>query len=247
MQDPGHPAGIGDLPISASTWLRGRRVLPRASRAASAVSWRWALARVWSNPRAWRAWRVGEWVRITRRVAPERGGGGLDRGQPAEAGLVHELVAAAGMASRSGCSEGGSEPTKCSPSPARWSWLAAELWPASKTTVSSLHAAGELLVAGDQLVDDGGELGDVGPVARVGVGDQRDPAVAGDHQRQADQAQVVAFLLGLAALGDRRLVVGRVDEGGEVGHVQHQPGQVQAEPVRPSPAEPALDLGQLRR
>ena len=34
--------------ISASTWTRGRRVWPRA----------------------WRAWKVGEWVKITRRVAP---------------------------------------------------------------------------------------------------------------------------------------------------------------------------------
>jgi hypothetical protein len=56
--------------ISASTWARGRRVWPRASRVARADSCRSALARVWSKPRAWRAWKVGEWVKITRRVAP---------------------------------------------------------------------------------------------------------------------------------------------------------------------------------
>jgi hypothetical protein len=52
-------------------------------------------------------------------------------------------------------------------------------------------------VAGHQLVDHCGELGDIGPVPRIGMGDHRDPAVAGDHQRQPDQAQVGAFLLGL--------------------------------------------------
>ena len=84
-------------------------------------------------------------------------------------------------------------------------------------------------VAGHQLVDDGAELGDVGPVAGVGVADHRHPAVAGDHQRQPDQPQIGAFLLGLAALRDRRPLVAGVDEGGEVGHVQRQPGQIQPE------------------
>jgi hypothetical protein len=63
------------------------------------------------------------------------------------------------------------------------------------------------LISGDQLVDDRGELGDVGPVARVGAGDNRDPAITGHHQAQADQPQVIALLLGLAALGDRRLLI----------------------------------------
>jgi hypothetical protein len=84
------------------------------------------------------------------------------------------------------------------------------------------HRLDELPVPGDQLVDDVAELGDVGSVSRVGVGHQRHPAVPGDHQRQPDQAQVRAFLLRLAALGDRRLAVGGVDERREVGHVQHQ-------------------------
>ena len=32
-----------------------------------------------------------------------------------------------------------------------------------------LEAAGQVAVPGDELLDDGGELGDVGPVAGVGV------------------------------------------------------------------------------
>ena len=85
-------------------------------------------------------------------------------------------------------------------------------------------------------VDHVGELGDVGAVAGVGVPDQRDPAVPGDDQAEPDQAQVGAFLLGLAPLRDRRLVVAGVDEGGEVGHVQRHAGHVQAEgPDDPRP------------
>jgi hypothetical protein len=103
------------------------------------------------------------------------------------------------------------------------------------------------VIAGDQLVDDGGELGHIGLVARVGAGDHRDPAIAGDYQGQPDQAQVVAFLLGLATLGDRRLLVPGVDEGGEVGHVTHQGCQIQPELPGHRHAEPAFDLGQLRR
>jgi hypothetical protein len=75
-------------------------------------------------------------------------------------------------------------------------------------------------VPGRQLVDHVRELGDVGFVAGVGVPGQRDAAVPGDHQAQADQAKIGALLLRLAPLADRRLVVGGVDEGGEVGHVQ---------------------------
>jgi hypothetical protein len=56
-------------------------------------------------------------------------------------------------------------------------------------------------VAAGQLIDHGGELRDAGLVAGIGVGGQWDAAVAGDHQAEADQAQVEPFLFGLAALG----------------------------------------------
>jgi len=79
---------------------------------------------------------------------------------------------------------------------------------------------GDCLVLGEQLVDHGGELGHIGPVAGVGVPGQRDPAVPGDHQAQAGQPQAGAFLPGLAPLRDRRLAVRGRDERGEIGHVQ---------------------------
>ena len=59
-----------------------------------------------------------------------------------------------------------------------------------------------------QLADHVPELGDVGPVARVGVADQGDAAVDRDDQAEADYAQVGPFLLGVAPLGDRGAVVG---------------------------------------
>src|SRR5262249_22798797 len=108
-----------------------------------------------------------------------------------------------------------------------------------------LHLLDQQPVAGDQFVRDGGELGDVGAAARVGVRDDRDPAVTGDDQRQGDQAQVHAFLLGLAALGDRRPLVGRVDIGGEISHVQGDAGQVQAVPVDHAAEDLGLDDGQV--
>lgn len=107
-----------------------------------------------------------------------------------------------------------------------------------------LHAAGQRAVSAQEVVDDAGELGDVGLVAGVGTGQDRDAAVAGGHHRQADQAQVDAFLLGLAALGQVRLVVAGVDEGGEVGHVEDQPRKVQAERGDHAAAQLRLDLCQ---
>jgi hypothetical protein len=100
-------------------------------------------------------------------------------------------------------------------------------------------------VAADKFVQHGGELGDIRAVAGVGVRDDRDAAVAGDHQCQADQPQIGAFLLGLAALGDRRPLVGRVDVGGEVGHVQGHTGQVQAIPVDHAAVHRRLDGAQV--
>src|SRR5665647_3969474 len=68
-----------------------------------------------------------------------------------------------------------------------------------------------------------------GAVAGVGVAGDGDRAVAGHGQGEPDQAQVIALLLGVAPLGDRGPVVARVDERGEVRHVQREAGQVQAE------------------
>ena len=100
-------------------------------------------------------------------------------------------------------------------------------------------------VAAGQFFDHRGELGDVDLVARVGVRQQRDPAVAGGDQPESDDAQVVAFLLGLAPRRDRRPVVARVDERREVGHVQDQRLDLQAEHLDHPPGQRRLDLFQL--
>ena len=84
--------------------------------------------------------------------------------------------------------------------------MAPEFCPALNTHrhLGRLLAAGsaDRGVPGGQHVDHGGELGDLGLVAGVGVPGQRDAAVAGDHQAQARQAQVGEPLPGLAALGE---------------------------------------------
>ncbi len=53
----------------------------------------------------------------------------------------------------------------------------------------------------------------------AGVPGQRDPAVVGDDQAQAGEAQAGAFLPGLAPLRGRRLLIAGVGEGREVRHV----------------------------
>jgi hypothetical protein len=124
--------------------------------------------------------------------------------------------------------------------------LALEFSPGVIDQGECFDAVGRFPVAGEEFVDERGELGDVGPVAGVGVGDQRDPAVAGDDQAQADQARIDPFLFGLAARRDRRRFVGRVDERGEVRHVQDQSGQVQGESGDDTPADLSLDRVQIR-
>ena len=99
---------------------------------------------------------------------------------------------------------------------------------------------------GHQLGNHVGELADIVAVAGIGVADERDAAVGGDHQAQADQAQVDPLLLGVAPLGDRRPVVGRIDEGGEVGHVEHQPREVEIERRDHGRTQSTLDLDELR-
>jgi hypothetical protein len=76
---------------------------------------------------------------------------------------------------------------------------------------------------------------------------QWDATIAGDHQPQPDQPQVGTLLLGLAPLRDGRLGVGRVDERGEVGHVQRQRGHVHTELVNDPYRQPLLDDIQLLR
>ncbi len=109
-----------------------------------------------------------------------------------------------------------------------------------------LVGGGDRPVAGHQLIDDVGEHLHVVVVAGVGVADQRDPAVAGDDHAQPDQPQVGALLLGVPALGDRRLLIAGIDVGGEVGHVQRHAGKAEAELGRHRRRQPPLDPGQRR-
>ena len=85
-------------------------------------------------------------------------------------------------------------------------------------------------VPGSQHPDHLRELGDVGLVPGVGVRQQRDAAVPGHYQAQADQPQVRAFLLGLAPLRDRCPGVAGIDERREVRHVQRHRAGVQPGP-----------------
>lgn len=72
-----------------------------------------------------------------------------------------------------------------------------------------------------------GRGADVGPVTGVGVPGHWEAAVARDHQPEPDQSQVGALLFGLAAaLRDPRFLVRGGDEGGEVGHVKGDGGDV---------------------
>jgi hypothetical protein len=75
-------------------------------------------------------------------------------------------------------------------------------------------------------------LGDVGLATRVGARHYWDPTIAGDHQNQPDQPQVMAFLPGLATLGDRHLLITTANKGREADHVQHQGRKTQAETLR---------------
>ena len=185
-----HPAGCGDLLDLGFDLARGRGGSCRGPGARPGSS---AGGRPWRGSGRSRGpggrGRSGEWVRITRRVRRKRGGGAVDRGQPAEPGLINDLVAAAGHGQQVRVLGGRQRPDVVQAGPARWPGWRPSLCPASKTTVSLPRTPpASCLVAGDQLVDHGGELGDVGPVARVGVRDQRDPAVAGDHQAPARPA-----------------------------------------------------------
>jgi hypothetical protein len=110
--------------------------------------------------------------------------------------------------------------------------------------VGAGRGGGQGGVSGRESGDHGRELGDVGLVARVGVGQQRDAAGAGDDEPEPDQAQIGSFLFRLAPLRDRRSGVAGVDEGGEVGHVQGHRAGVQGEPVDHRQRQLLLDPGQ---
>jgi len=99
--------------------------------------------------------------------------------------------------------------------------------------------------ARDELGHHHRELGNVGLVARIGVADERDGSVGGHHKPEADDAQVRPLLLGVPPLSDRGARIARIDPGGEVGHVEHETGQVHRERLEHRGDDPALDLFDL--
>lgn len=65
-------------------------------------------------------------------------------------------------------------------------------------------------------------------IACIGVVQQRDVAVGGDQQRQAQEAQVVPSILAVASLGKCSTVVKAVDEGKKIGGIKEQASQIKA-------------------
>jgi hypothetical protein len=103
----------------------------------------------------------------------------------------------------------------------------------------------QALKAGDELVDHRSELGDIGQVAGIGVGDERDAAIGGHNKAQTNYPKVISLLLRVSSLCDRGPRVRRVDIGREVRHVQHQPGEIDVEDLDHGGDDPPLDLFEL--
>jgi hypothetical protein len=126
---------------------------------------------------------------------------GVVAGQAAEPVLVDDGAGGGGQGGQVRAVRGGDRPDPVQARAGEELEIAGAVLPGVEDDghVGGLLPAGrsDRLVPGLQLPDHVRELGDVGPVAGVGVPGQRDPAVPGDHQAQPDQPQVDAFLLRL--------------------------------------------------
>ena len=89
------------------------------------------------------------------------------------------------------------------------------------------RAAGQLAAAHRHLLDERPKGGRVMLVAGIAVMQQRDLPVGRDHQSKADDAQVIASLLAVAALRQGRSQIEAIDKGEEVGGIEQQAAQVQ--------------------
>ncbi len=174
---------------------------------------------------------------------------GVECRQPPEPVLVDDGAGAGGQRGQVGAVAGGHRSDVVQPGGGQVGEVRVRVLPGvedDRHLGLRLAAGGaDLGMPAGQRIDHGLELGDVGLVAWVGVPGQRDPAVAGDHQAQPGQPQVGALLLGLAALGDRRLLVAGIDEGGEVGHVQGHRRAVQPGCTHDPQRDRLADLLQL--
>ena len=103
----------------------------------------------------------------------------------------------------------------------------------------------EHLVAGDQIVQYLAKGDSIVLVSFVGLGKQRDMEIPGNQQRQADNAEIRAFGLGVAALSQLARVVRR-KESVEVGGVVKKRSQINIQPFNHSPRNVIFDLRNSR-
>lgn len=79
----------------------------------------------------------------------------------------------------------------------------------------------------------------------MGVADEGDTAVGGDDEPDPTATQVIPLLVRVPSLSNRSLVVAGVDPRGEVGHVEHETGQIGCERLDYLGLDAALDLFQV--
>ena len=244
LQDPGHPAGIGDLLDLGLDLAAGAAGLAAGQPGGQARQLPVGLGQGLVEAAGLagvEGGRVGEDHLVGR---AERGSGGFGRGQPAESVRVHQLVAARGDGQQIRVLGGRQRGDVAQPEPGQVVLVGGRVVAGVEGHGQFPRAAAETLVAGDQLVDDRGELGDVGPVARVGAGDHRDTAIAGDHQAPGRPAAGHGVSAWPCPLGDRRPSFAESMKVAKL--VMSSTSPDRSSPTASSPPDPALDLGQLR-
>jgi hypothetical protein len=125
---------------------------------------------------------VGEYAAVG---AAQRGDADLDGLQPAE--LLQGLVARPGQGQQVGLIRRWHRPDVVQALAGQLGEVGLGVLPGVEDHGQLAALAAEAVVPPHQLGDHGGELGDVVAVARIGVGEQRNPPIAGDYQTQTDQ------------------------------------------------------------
>jgi hypothetical protein len=118
------------------------------------------------------------------------GDGGVVAGQVTEPVGVHDAVAAGRNVQQVGVVAGRQGSEEPDPGGLELLMVGRRVLPGVVDHGQRLNAVDQQSVAGDQFVQHGGELGDVGAVAGVGMRDDRDTTVTGHDQRQTDQPQI---------------------------------------------------------
>lgn len=103
----------------------------------------------------------------------------------------------------------------------------------------------EHLVAGNQIVQNPAESDGVVLVSFIDLGEQRDMKIPRNQKRQANDAKIGAFGLGMAPLGQLGGIV-RGKEGVEVGGVVKERSQINVESFDQSPRNVVFDLREGR-